>query len=123
MKYVCMECGEVFDETGAEFDIEYDSGEGSRGGIVYSTMVCPCCRSEDIEEAKELHVQRIGQVISQWDLTSSNLVFIGGTSELLRKYIERQYGKRAFIPEESNLINCRGFLRAMLVFHGYKAEV
>lgn len=53
MNYVCMECGEVFDETDAEFDIEYDSGEGSRGGIVYSTMVCPCCRSEDIEEAKE----------------------------------------------------------------------
>ena len=56
MKYVCLECGEVFDYNDAKYDVEYDSGEGSRGGIVYSTMICPVCGSEDVEEAKECPV-------------------------------------------------------------------
>ena len=104
-------CDAGFDDTTVDFFI--------RQGYVTNMKET----ARDIEEAKELHVERIGQIIDQWDLTSSNLVFIGGTAELLKKYIEKQYGKRAFIPEEANLINCRGFLRAMLMCYGYNAQV
>ena len=51
MRYICNECGCVFDDDEAGTITEYE-GEGvMRGPIYYSC--CPECRSEDFSEAKE----------------------------------------------------------------------
>lgn len=51
-KYVCVECGEVFDKDQAEYYVERDTGEGGYGNVMYSAMLCPVCGSEDIDDAK-----------------------------------------------------------------------
>ena len=71
-----------------------------------------------IEDVERLHVERIEKILKIWDLQSTTLIFIGGTSKLLQRYIEQCFGKKTFIPDEANLINCRGFLKAMLTGYG-----
>lgn len=51
-KYVCVECGEVFDKYQAKYYEERDTGEGGYGNVMYSAMLCPVCGSEDIDDAK-----------------------------------------------------------------------
>ena len=53
MKYVCSECGEIFDEDEAKTIYERDTGEGGYGSVIWSYDVCPFCGSEDLEEARE----------------------------------------------------------------------
>ena len=76
-----------------------------------------------IEEVMEQHVARIERVLKDWDRASTTLIFIGGTSKLLQKQIMNQFGKTAVIPEDANLINSRGFLRAMIIGNGYKSPI
>ena len=55
MEYICNDCGEIFDENDAEistYDIEDDLGVGWMFDDHHTAtcLVCPECRSEDIEE-------------------------------------------------------------------------
>lgn len=52
-KYVCAECGEIFDEDEAKTIYERDTGEGGYGNVIWSYDLCPFCGSEDLEEARE----------------------------------------------------------------------
>lgn len=72
-----------------------------------------------IEEVLAHHLKRITDVLQEWDLERMNFIFIGGTSKLLQKYLEERFKDRVFIPEESEFVNCRGFLKAMLSGAGY----
>lgn len=76
-----------------------------------------------IEDVKDLHVQRIKKSLKEWDLESTNLIFIGGTSTILKGQIEKAFTKKTFIPEDANLINCKGFLKAQVEGCGYKSPV
>ena len=76
-----------------------------------------------VEEVLDTHVMRIKDLLKEWDLISTTLIFIGGTSKLLQHQIERHFGKKIILPEDANLINCRGFLKAMLDGYGYKSEI
>ena len=49
---------------------------------------------------------------SGWNLDFCDLIFCGGTSELLRELIMERFPK-AFIPEESNFTNAMGYLKMM----------
>ena len=51
-KYICENCGEVFDEDEVKA-VYYDEGEGVMRGPLYDHDECPHCGSEDISEARE----------------------------------------------------------------------
>ena len=51
-KYICENCGEVFDEDEIKA-VYYDEGEGVMRGPLYDHDECPHCGSEDISEARE----------------------------------------------------------------------
>lgn len=48
-----------------------------------------------------------------WSLDFMNLVFIGGTSDLLRDEIHEVFGDEAYIPNKPEYANVAGFLRVM----------
>ena len=48
-----------------------------------------------------------------WSLDFMNLVFIGGTSDLLREEIHQIFGDEAYIPKHPEYANVAGFLRVM----------
>lgn len=77
--------------------------------------------SKIIENVLDEHFQKIEKVLIEWDLDSLNLIFIGGTSELLRKQIERRFNKKAYIPDNPNFVNAKGFLKVMLKQLGYSS--
>lgn len=72
-----------------------------------------------IEEVLARHVEKIDLVLKDWDTSKIDMIFIGGTSKLLEKHILAKYGDRAFIPDEADFINCKGFLKAMVSMSGY----
>ena len=72
-----------------------------------------------IEDVLTTHFNRIDRVLKDWDTSKINMIFIGGTSKLLEKHILAKYGDRAFIPDEADFINCKGFLKAMVSMSGY----
>ena len=72
-----------------------------------------------IEDVLTIHVDKIDRVLKDWDTSKIDMIFIGGTSRLLEKYILERYGDRAFIPEDTDFINCKGFLKAMVSMSGY----
>ena len=74
---------------------------------------------EVINEVLEHHMDKIDKVLNDWDTSKTNLIFIGGTSKLLEKYISERYKKQAFIPDETDFINCKGSLKALAGFHKY----
>lgn len=76
-----------------------------------------------VEEVLDIQARRIKELLKEWDLTGMTLIFIGGTSKLLQKQLEKYFGKDIFIPDDANLINSRGFLKAMLEGYGYKAKI
>ena len=80
---------------------------------------------EEIEESRRQSEKVLNNKISEyldkiirdcagmnWGVRFCNFIFIGGTSEMIRKHIEAKY-PTAFIPEESNFINAMGFLRKL----------
>ena len=75
--------------------------------------------SKVIEEALISHVGKIDMVLKDWDTSKIDMIFIGGTSKLLEKYILDRYRDRAFIPEDTDFINCKRFLKAMVSMAGY----
>ena len=79
--------------------------------------------SKVIEEALTSHVGKIDMVLKDWDTSKIDMIFIGGTSKLLEKYILERYGDRAFIPEDTDFINCKGFLKAMVSMSGYTCPI
>ena len=76
-----------------------------------------------VEEVLDIQARRIKELLKEWDLTGMTLIFIGGTSKLLQKQLKKYFGKDIFIPDDANLINSRGFLKAMLEGYGYKAKI
>lgn len=48
-----------------------------------------------------------------WSLDFMNLVFIGGTSDLLRAEIKEIFGESSYIPSHPEYANVAGFLRVM----------
>lgn len=76
--------------------------------------------TKEIENVLYEYFERIEKALQEWDLDSITLIFIGGTTNIIRKQIDKRFGKRAIIPEESNFVNARGFLKAMLGGLGYK---
>ena len=72
-----------------------------------------------IEDVLTMHVDKIDRVLKDWDTSKIDMIFIGGTSRLLEKHILERYGDRAFIPEDTDFINCKGFLKAMVSMSGY----
>lgn len=69
---------------------------------------------EFVKEHLKSHIEKIWKVCKahHWNLDYMNLIFIGGTSIMLRNNIFAEYPK-AFIPDEANFINAEGFLRWM----------
>ena len=51
-KYICENCGEVFDEDEIK-EVYTMEGEGVMRGPLYDHDECPHCGSEDISEARE----------------------------------------------------------------------
>lgn len=56
MMYYCKDCGEVHDEAELEYEPIYDSGDGSRGAIMFSEVYCPSCGSDELVEAERCPV-------------------------------------------------------------------
>lgn len=48
-----------------------------------------------------------------WSLDFMNLVFIGGTSDLLKEEIKTVFGEASYIPKNPEFANVSGFLRIM----------
>ena len=65
------------------------------------------------------HVTRIEKILKEWDTGRMNFIFIGGTAKLLQKILEEKYKDRAFIPEDCEFVNCRGFLKSLITSQGY----
>ena len=76
--------------------------------------------SHVIEGVIDDYFESIEKSLKEWDLDSINVIFIGGTTNIIRKIIDRRFGKRAYIPDEPNFVNAKGFLKAMLGGLGYK---
>lgn len=49
--YICLDCGEVFDDDDIERVMQWD-GEGVMGGWHSMEDCCPSCGSDNIEEAE-----------------------------------------------------------------------
>ena len=65
------------------------------------------------------HLSKVWQKCTnnRWNLKYMDLVFIGGTSLLLRPYILEEF-PNAYIPEDANFVNAEGFLMALCsAFH------
>ena len=73
-------------------------------------------RSRDVitEYTKE-HVRLIKRKLDtkRWPLDFMNLVFIGGTSKLLRHELLEVFGENIMIPDDPEYINVEGFLKRM----------
>ncbi len=80
---------------------------------------------EEIEESRNKSAKVINDKISEyldriiqdcaernWGVRFCSFIFIGGTSEMIRKHIEAKY-PTAFIPEDWNFINAQGFLKQL----------
>ena len=52
MKWICSDCGAVFDDDDADVSYEW-IGEGVMGGYRPMETLCPECGSDCLEEAKE----------------------------------------------------------------------
>lgn len=50
---------------------------------------------------------------NSWNVGFCSLIFIGGTSQVLKDRIQERYGERAFIPDDSEYVNAEGFMRAL----------
>ncbi len=68
-----------------------------------------------IEEHLLDHVREIKRKCDarKWSLDYMKLVFIGGTSDLLRKEITEVFGEEVYIPEHPEFANAIGFLRIL----------
>ena len=75
--------------------------------------------AEVIESVLASHLPRIEMIVKEWNIDRIDLIFIGGTSKILQKYIEERFLDKAFIPDEADFINCKGFLKEMLILAGY----
>lgn len=65
------------------------------------------------------HLAKVWQKCTnnRWNLKYMDLVFIGGTSMLLKPYILEEF-PNAYIPEDANFVNAEGFLMALCsAFH------
>lgn len=79
--------------------------------------------NKEIEErSKELIDQYLVEHVRQirrrcdakhWSLDFMELVFIGGTSELLKDEIKEVFGDNCYIPNKPEYVNVAGFLRVM----------
>lgn len=49
-----------------------------------------------------------------WNMRYCKLIFIGGTSQLLKQQIMDRY-KNAFIPDDSGFVNAEGFMRGLCI--------
>lgn len=60
------------------------------------------------------HLAKVWQKCTnnRWNLKYMDLVFIGGTSLLLKPYILEEF-PNAYIPEDANFVNAEGFLMAL----------
>jgi len=56
MLYICQECGAVHDGTELTTVPVYDSGDGSRGEVMFTETFCPDCGSDCITEAEKCPV-------------------------------------------------------------------
>ena len=79
--------------------------------------------AEVIESVLASHLPRIEKIVKEWNIDRIDLIFIGGTSKILQKYIEERFPDNAFIPNEADFINCKGFLKEMLILAGYNCPV
>lgn len=73
-------------------------------------------RSKDLIDKFLLnHVKEIKRKCDakHWSLDYMTLVFIGGTSDLLRDEIKKVFGNEAYIPRNPEFANVAGFLRVM----------
>ena len=100
-------CDASFDDTDTEIFLKKGEVPGSKGS------------NKVIEEALSHHVARIEGILKEWDTERMNFIFIGGTSKLLQKVLEEKYKDRMFIPEDSEFINCKGFLKALITGRQY----
>lgn len=86
-------------------------------------MLKPNRKNPDVEKrSKELidryllnHVKEIKRKCDakHWSLDYMTLVFIGGTSDLLRDEIKQVFGDEAYVPRNPEFANVAGFLRVM----------
>lgn len=67
-----------------------------------------------IDHIREEHINKIVKACTQhgWNLRNMNLVFIGGTSMLLKDKIEAAFPK-AIVVHNANYANARGFLMSL----------
>ncbi len=65
------------------------------------------------------HLSRIAKVLKDWDIASTDLIFIGGTAKLMEKHICEEFSDKTYIPDDADFINCKGFLKAMIEMKGY----
>ena len=83
----------------------------------------PIKKNPDIEQrSKELITQRLLEHVNlikrrcdgkRWPLDYLKLIFIGGTSHLLKNEIKQVFGEDVIIPQEPEYINVIGFLRRL----------
>ena len=50
---------------------------------------------------------------NSWNMSLCRLIFIGGTSQVLKERIVERYGDRVFIPDGSEYVNAEGFMRGL----------
>lgn len=55
-KWICEDCGHVFDKTDADWRPEYDNGSEGHGGVMWADAFCPVCGSEDLSDTVECPV-------------------------------------------------------------------
>ena len=95
----------------ADFHI-YEVEEALRTGFVINAEEKS---GEIIMEEKIKYFEQILEDCrkSGWNLDFCDLIFCGGTAELLKDLIMERFPK-AFIPEESNFTNALGYLNMMM---------
>lgn len=64
--YICRDCGKQFDEPERTYDDPSPAGVSLASGY-YVYEECPCCGSEDIEEAHQC------QICREWTIEDSTI--------------------------------------------------
>lgn len=55
-KWICEDCGAIFDEMDADFREERDNGSEGHGEVMWTEVICPVCGSDSLSDTVECPV-------------------------------------------------------------------
>ena len=72
--------------------------------------------SKAIKQSIDAYIEEIKEAVraKNWSLSFMDIVFIGGTSELLAEEIQQAFGNDVYIPINAELTNAVGFLKRIM---------